>query len=252
MEVWHHDAFGRSEIYGYGFCHVPTSPGMHKVEVVTWRPVGTVFQQAQSELGSLLFYSDHSFPSSASLHTCACPTVPRSSTVLAIAIIYSARAHVAVMATLRICSRLVVAHCAARCTWRDTMSCCCLSFFPAVALTHPGAFLAVTLFGGTQPILWVAGCSSALRSSCTLVWTARGCRPRLWEPLFLISVSSHTISRTTAWRHDGVTSLPAVTPSFQWCSCYCVCVLRVCICSTASASTDQVFFFSFFLICQCI
>lgn len=49
LEVWHHDTFGRSEIYGYGFCHVPTSPGMHRVEVVTWRPVGTLFQQAQSE-----------------------------------------------------------------------------------------------------------------------------------------------------------------------------------------------------------
>eukprot|EP00035_Acanthoeca_spectabilis_P020457 m.433016 g.433016 ORF g.433016 m.433016 type:complete len:179 (+) comp17518_c0_seq1:220-756(+) len=48
LEVWHHDTFGRSEIYGYGFCHVPTTPGMHTVDVATWRPVGNVFQQAQS------------------------------------------------------------------------------------------------------------------------------------------------------------------------------------------------------------
>ena len=27
FEVWHQDNFGRNEIYGYGFCHVPTSPG---------------------------------------------------------------------------------------------------------------------------------------------------------------------------------------------------------------------------------
>ena len=28
FEVWHQDNFGRNEIYGYGFCHIPTSPGM--------------------------------------------------------------------------------------------------------------------------------------------------------------------------------------------------------------------------------
>ena len=28
FEVWHQDNFGRNEIYGYGFCHVPTSPGL--------------------------------------------------------------------------------------------------------------------------------------------------------------------------------------------------------------------------------
>ena len=27
FEVWHQDGFGRNEIYGYGFCHIPTSPG---------------------------------------------------------------------------------------------------------------------------------------------------------------------------------------------------------------------------------
>jgi hypothetical protein len=54
LEVWHHDAFGRSEIYGYGFCHVPTSPGMHRIDVVTWRPVGTLFQQAQSTFNTIV------------------------------------------------------------------------------------------------------------------------------------------------------------------------------------------------------
>ena len=27
FEVWHQDNFGRNEIYGYGFCHIPSSPG---------------------------------------------------------------------------------------------------------------------------------------------------------------------------------------------------------------------------------
>ena len=32
---------------GYGFCHVPTAPGNHKLECVTWRPVGTFAEQAR-------------------------------------------------------------------------------------------------------------------------------------------------------------------------------------------------------------
>lgn len=40
LQVYHQDQFGRSEIYGYGFCHVPTAPGCHSFECVTWRPVG--------------------------------------------------------------------------------------------------------------------------------------------------------------------------------------------------------------------
>ena len=30
---------------GYGFCHVPTSPGMHRLECVTWCPQGTAPEQ---------------------------------------------------------------------------------------------------------------------------------------------------------------------------------------------------------------
>ena len=30
FEVWHQDNFGRNEIYGYGFCHIPTSPGQNR------------------------------------------------------------------------------------------------------------------------------------------------------------------------------------------------------------------------------
>lgn len=43
--MWHQDAFGRSELYGYGFCHVPSSPGFHQLECVTWRPLGTWQEQ---------------------------------------------------------------------------------------------------------------------------------------------------------------------------------------------------------------
>ncbi|CAH8436021.1 unnamed protein product [Heterobilharzia americana] len=31
FQVWHHDWVGKNELYGYGFCHIPTSPGNHQV-----------------------------------------------------------------------------------------------------------------------------------------------------------------------------------------------------------------------------
>lgn len=35
---------------GYGFIHVPTVPGMHELECVTWKPVGTFKDQITSRL----------------------------------------------------------------------------------------------------------------------------------------------------------------------------------------------------------
>lgn len=45
FQVWHQDSFGRNELYGYGFCHIPTSPGIHNIECPTWRPAGTFREQ---------------------------------------------------------------------------------------------------------------------------------------------------------------------------------------------------------------
>lgn len=45
LQVWHHDSFGRQEIYGYGFCHLPTSPGHHVLRCPTWQPVGSFREQ---------------------------------------------------------------------------------------------------------------------------------------------------------------------------------------------------------------
>ena len=44
LQVWHHDEYGRNELYGYGFIHIPTSPGEHFLDCVTWKPKGT-FQE---------------------------------------------------------------------------------------------------------------------------------------------------------------------------------------------------------------
>ena len=31
----------RNDLVGYGFCHLPTSPGTHTIDVATWRPAGS-------------------------------------------------------------------------------------------------------------------------------------------------------------------------------------------------------------------
>jgi len=45
VEVWHQDNFGRCEIYGYGFVHIPSSPGYHEVDACTWRPAGKPMEE---------------------------------------------------------------------------------------------------------------------------------------------------------------------------------------------------------------
>uniref|UniRef100_A0A3B3HXR8 B9 domain-containing protein 2 n=2 Tax=Oryzias latipes TaxID=8090 RepID=A0A3B3HXR8_ORYLA len=45
LQVWHQDSFGRCQLYGYGYCHVPCSPGTHRIECVTWRPLGSWQEQ---------------------------------------------------------------------------------------------------------------------------------------------------------------------------------------------------------------
>lgn len=48
FQVFHQDVFGRNELYGYGFIHIPTTPGKHVLECVTWRPTGTLMDQIWS------------------------------------------------------------------------------------------------------------------------------------------------------------------------------------------------------------
>tara|TARA_A100001015_G_C14736708_1_gene612027 strand:- start:120 stop:785 length:666 start_codon:yes stop_codon:yes gene_type:complete len=43
IEVWEQDGFGRNQIAGYGSCFVPTTPGMHNLDCVTWRPEGSLY-----------------------------------------------------------------------------------------------------------------------------------------------------------------------------------------------------------------
>ncbi|XJO74875.1 hypothetical protein BDV3_005632 [Batrachochytrium dendrobatidis] len=48
VQVYYQDMFGRNELYGYGFAHIPSSPGLHKIDISTWRPVGTPSDQIWS------------------------------------------------------------------------------------------------------------------------------------------------------------------------------------------------------------
>lgn len=41
LQVWHQDSFGRCQLYGYGYIHIPSSPGQHRLQCATWRPLGT-------------------------------------------------------------------------------------------------------------------------------------------------------------------------------------------------------------------
>lgn len=45
IQVWHQDSFGRCELYGYGYCHIPSSPGHHRLQCATWRPLGSWQEQ---------------------------------------------------------------------------------------------------------------------------------------------------------------------------------------------------------------
>lgn len=41
LEVWSQDSYGRNDIVGYASCHVPSMPGTHRLECLSWRPYGT-------------------------------------------------------------------------------------------------------------------------------------------------------------------------------------------------------------------
>ncbi|XP_056395043.1 B9 domain-containing protein 2 isoform X2 [Hyla sarda] len=45
LQVWHQDSFGRNELYGYSFLHIPSTPGTHTLLSPTWRPLGTWQEQ---------------------------------------------------------------------------------------------------------------------------------------------------------------------------------------------------------------
>ena len=55
FEVWRQDFYGRTFLASYGFTHIPSEPGFHRLECHTWKPVGNFRDQvyAMFEAGSL-------------------------------------------------------------------------------------------------------------------------------------------------------------------------------------------------------
>ena len=54
IEVRRQDEYGRSDLAGYGTCHIPPTPGLHILEVPTWRPAGAV--EIENVLHCLVFH----------------------------------------------------------------------------------------------------------------------------------------------------------------------------------------------------
>jgi hypothetical protein len=48
MQSYRMDCHGRRILSGYGFAHLPVSPGPQRVEVHLWRPVGSTPEQELS------------------------------------------------------------------------------------------------------------------------------------------------------------------------------------------------------------
>ncbi|CAJ0580468.1 unnamed protein product, partial [Mesorhabditis spiculigera] len=63
FEVWHHDQYGRQEIYGYGSVFLPNLPGMHEVSCNFWRPKGSLRDELKQKFiggGLQVTNPDHS------------------------------------------------------------------------------------------------------------------------------------------------------------------------------------------------
>lgn len=50
MQTYRLDMYGRMILVGYGFSHLPTSPGMHRLEINMWRPIGSPEQELDAFL----------------------------------------------------------------------------------------------------------------------------------------------------------------------------------------------------------
>ncbi|CAD7700253.1 unnamed protein product [Ostreobium quekettii] len=48
FQVWSEDTHGRFDLCGYGFCHIPTAPGMYELDCPTWVPEGSAREELLS------------------------------------------------------------------------------------------------------------------------------------------------------------------------------------------------------------
>ncbi|KAI8588356.1 B9 domain-containing protein 2 [Geranomyces variabilis] len=50
VQVFRRDWRGRDELYGYGFTHIPSTPGDHTLAIPTWRPVLSFWDELSSSI----------------------------------------------------------------------------------------------------------------------------------------------------------------------------------------------------------
>ena len=48
IEVWQQDPYRHTSPVAYGFVHIPPTPGKHQVDCLTWRPIGSQFEEVLS------------------------------------------------------------------------------------------------------------------------------------------------------------------------------------------------------------
>lgn len=48
FQVFKEDSYGRVSFISYGFVHIPSQPGSHRIKCYTWRPIGNLFNRLYS------------------------------------------------------------------------------------------------------------------------------------------------------------------------------------------------------------
>ena len=48
LQVWELDEYGRTNLSGYGFAHLPVNPGCYDIAVACWRPTGSLPEEIQA------------------------------------------------------------------------------------------------------------------------------------------------------------------------------------------------------------
>jgi B9 domain-containing protein 2 len=90
LQVWELDEYGRTNMAGYGFCHLPTNAGNYEIGVPCWRPTGSIPEEIQSFfLGANTQLTDESvLYSKAWENRCRLVTVPSGKIWLNVSVVH--------------------------------------------------------------------------------------------------------------------------------------------------------------------
>ena len=59
VEIWSVNSFGQKALIAYGYVNVPLSPGLHNLDLVTWRPTGSIWEWLLSRFTSSTSILNH-------------------------------------------------------------------------------------------------------------------------------------------------------------------------------------------------